>query len=177
MLIFWIVKTMVLGGLTFFLAKKEIQTEGEYGWAEKLPTWRIKSGVFVTSEQKAIPLRGYKYHLSRWIVKISGKEITGYHLFLVSFLLFMVHIPLSYLLLFGVYSWRWECVMLSTLPLLLLFEDFLWFVLNPDYGLKKFRKGEISWHKNWWGPVPDFYWWYAVTAALLIYFGWPALLS
>lgn len=28
-------------------------------------------------------------------------------------------------------------------------EDFLWFVLNPAFGLVKFRPGHIPWHKYW----------------------------
>jgi hypothetical protein len=54
-------------------------------------------------------------------------------------------------------------------------EDFLWFVFNPHYGIKKFRKGEIWWHKTWWGPVPSLYWQMAVITTVLLYFGYPAI--
>ena len=35
-----------------------------------------------------------------------------------------------------------------------LIEDFLWFVFNPFYGIKKYKKENIPWHKNWGAEVP-----------------------
>ena len=35
-----------------------------------------------------------------------------------------------------------------------LIEDFLWFVFNPFYGIKKYKKENIPWHKNWSAEVP-----------------------
>jgi hypothetical protein len=51
----------------------------------------------------------------------------------------------------------------------------LWFVLNPHYGIKNFRKGKIWWHKTWWGPVPALYWFLLIIVILLIYFGRTAI--
>jgi len=36
--------------------------------------------------------------------------------------------------------------------------DFLWFVINPHYGIKKFRPNCIAWHKRWLLGVPLDYW-------------------
>ena len=48
-------------------------------------------------------------------------------------------------------------------------EDFLWFVLNPAYGLQHFAAQWIPWHKHWWGPVPADYWVYMAVALLMFF--------
>lgn len=137
--------------LAVILALWEIQIEGINGWAGNLPCWRIRK---------------------KWIVKIlGGRPLTGYHFFMISFLTFMVHLPIF----FTVWSWRLECLLLGFLIGLLLIEDFLWFVLNPHYRLKNFKRGKIWWHQRWWGPVPNFFWIGGLIAGLLFYFGWPAI--
>jgi hypothetical protein len=57
----------------------------------------------------------------------------------------------------------------------MLIEDFLWFVFNPHYGIKKFRKGQIWWHTNWLGPMPVLYWWLLPVVIVLLYFGRTAI--
>jgi hypothetical protein len=37
-------------------------------------------------------------------------------------------------------------------------EDFLWFVLNPDFGLAGFNPKNAFWHKNWIFGAPVEYW-------------------
>jgi len=82
-----------------------------------------------------------------WIVRVmGGRPFTGYH-------------------------WRLESLLLGSLIGIMVVEDFLWFIFNPHYGLKKFKKGEIWWHKNWWGPVPDFLLPALILACILIYSG------
>lgn len=133
--------------LAAVLALWEIQIEGQHGWAEKLPTWRIEKG---------------------WIVKIwGGRPVTGYHTFMNIFLILMIHFPFF----FTSWSVRKELFIIGFFIALLLVEDWLWFVFNPAYGLKKFRKGMIWWHPHWWGPVPDYYWLAALISGLLICFG------
>jgi len=133
--------------LAVVLALWEIQIEGKNGWAGNLPCWKVEK---------------------KWIVKIlGGRPLTGYHFFMVTFLVLMIHFPFF----FTNWDYRKEMKVLGFLVALLTTEDFLWFVFNPHYGLKKFRKGEIWWHPNWWGPVPDFYWWNMALAGFLIYFG------
>jgi hypothetical protein len=149
--------TMIIGllafmvFLAFLLAFWEIQIEGKDGWAAKLPAWRIEKG---------------------WLVKLAGgRPITGYHLFMTLFLIATVHLPLF----FVPWSWRLESLLLGFYVGMVFLEDFLWFVLNPHYGIKNFRKGKIWWHKTWWGPVPALYWFLLIIVIVLIYFGRTAI--
>jgi hypothetical protein len=137
--------------LSLLLALWEIQIEGKDGWAAKLPGWRIEKG---------------------WPMRLTGgRPMTGYHLFMTAFLIAMVHLPLFFV------SWNWhvESLLLGFYVGMLLVEDFLWFVLNPHYGIRNFRKGRIWWHREWWGPVPALYWILLVLAVVLIYFGRAAI--
>ena len=148
---------MIIGFLVFMaflsliLALWEIQIEGKEGWATSLPAWRITKG---------------------WIVKIfGGRPVTGYHIFMTLFLIAMIHLPLF----FVPWSWRLESLLIGFYLGMVLLEDFLWFVLNPHFGIKSFQKGEIWWHKGWWGPVPSFYWIFLIIITLLIYLGRDAI--
>jgi hypothetical protein len=118
--------------IAFVLAQLEIQIEGPHGWAEKLPTWRWQTpGVL------------------RW----AGKPITGYHVFLLLFILLFIHLPMFYL---G-FSWERESELLSLFCLLAVFWDFLWFVCNPHFGLSRFRAGNVWWFKSWTLGLPTSY--------------------
>jgi hypothetical protein len=148
---------MIAGFLVFMvfmaaiLALWEIQIEGKDGWAARLPTRRIEKG---------------------WVVRVTGgRPLTGYHLFLTVFLIGMVHLPLF----FTPWTWRLESLLLGYYLGMVLAEDFLWFVFNPAYGLKNFRKGKIWWHPSWWGPVPGFYWPLLVIGSALFYLGRTAI--
>lgn len=113
------------------LALFEIQTEGKHGWAKKLPTWK-KSFKFLD----AFPgFRG---------------PITGYHVYLFTMILFLIHLPF----LFFRWDLRTEVIILSAFTMIAMMEDFLWFILNPHYGIEKFREKNVSWHEDWVGPVP-----------------------
>jgi hypothetical protein len=83
------------------------------------------------------------------------------------FIIGIIHLPLF----FVPWSWRLESLLWGFYLGMLLLEDFLWFVLNPYYGIKNFRQGKIWWHRSWWGPVPAIYWFLLVIAALLFYLG------
>jgi hypothetical protein len=129
------------------LALWEIQIEGKEGWAANLPAWRVEKG---------------------WVLKLTGgRPLTGYHLLMTVFLIAVVHLPLF----FAPWSWRLESALLGFYLGMVLLEDFFWFVFNPHYGIKSFRKGKIWWHKSWWGPLPSFYWILLVILAGLMYFG------
>lgn len=137
--------------MAFILAMWEIQIEGEHGWAAKLPCWRIEKG---------------------WITKITGsRPITGYHFFMGIFMIGMIHLPLF----FTPWSWQLEFLLLGFYIGMVFIEDFFWFVFNPHYGIKKFRKGKIWWHKTWWGPVPSLYYILLFLTVILIYFGHTAI--
>ena len=137
-------------GLYFFaialvLAQLEIQIEGAHGWAEKLPTWRWQSPAVL-----------------RW----AGKPITGYHVFLLIFILLVIHLPVLYV---G-FTLEREVEFLSLFFLLAVYWDFLWFVCNPHFGLSRFRAGQIWWFRSWklGLPVPYFV---GLALSLLAYVG------
>jgi hypothetical protein len=135
-------------GLYFFvialvLAQLEIQIEGAHGWAAKLPTWRWQTpGVL------------------RW----AGKPITGYHVFLLLFILLFIHLPMLYV---G-FSFEREAELLALFALLAVFWDFLWFVCNPHFGLARFRAGEVWWFKSWMLGFPAGYF-AGLGLSLLVY--------
>jgi len=137
--------------LVVIFANLEIQIEGKDGWAKNLPCWRIEKG---------------------WLLKLSGgRPLTGYHFYLWVFLSTIAHLPVF----FVPWSLRLESLILGFLAELLLLEDLFWFIFNPHYGIKNFRKGRIPWHKRWWGPLPDFFWYLAAVSILLLYLGAPIL--
>lgn len=118
--------------IAFVLAHLEIQIEGPHGWAARLPTWRWETpGVL------------------RW----AGKPITGYHVFLLAFILLFIHLPMMSL---G-FTLEREAETLSLFFLLAVFWDFLWFVCNPHFGLARFRPDQVWWFKKWALGLPASY--------------------
>ena len=136
--------------LAAILAFIEIQIEGPHGWVANLPVWRPKPGSQIE-------------RLAR-LLKIK-KPLTGYHLGLLSFLFVLVHLPFA----FGsIWSWSAEFKMLSFYAFWLFIEDFLWFVFNPHFGLKKFKSEHIWWHDKWLIGAPvDYY--TALVVSFLLY--------
>lgn len=126
--------------MAIVLAILEIQIEGEHGWAEKLPTWRPKKkGFFVNLYSKFV----------------GGREVTGYHVIMFTFVLLIFHLPFVFGLNFDLLHWL---QIMSLYFMFVILWDFLWFVLNPHRPLKKFKKEFIWWHKYWWGGLPiDYY--------------------
>lgn len=124
----------------------EIQIEGKAGWAANLPTWRLR------------------HHW--WQRLFPGRPLTGYHFWVQVFIVLVAHLPFA----FGL-PWGWA-VELRALAFVLLFwvvEDFLWFVLNPHFGLRRFKPEHIPWHREaWWWIAPRDYW-LATISALLLY--------
>ncbi len=130
----------------FVVAKLEIQIEGKDGWAKNLPAWKIHNKITK--------------------IFFGTQPLTGYHIWMIITLLWFLQIPFF----IGV-SWSlwFELQIVGLFWLAVLIEDFLWFVLNPYYGIKKFRKGKIEWHENWLLGVPKIYFSYLVlTTTLLI---------
>ncbi|SPE53881.1 conserved membrane hypothetical protein [Verrucomicrobia bacterium] len=118
-------------------AQVEIQAEGPFGWGEKFPTWRVNN------------------RLTRLVW--GNKPVTGCHCFMVIFMLAMVHFPFCG----GGATWSWplEARVLAFMIWFWIFEDFLWFVLNPAFGLRRFKRSEIWWHsKGWFWFMPGGYW-------------------
>ena len=85
------------------------------------------------------------------VVKSGGKNFTLYHIYMI----------LSLVL---IYAYLTDLKMnidsigffLFHITLFLLLEDFLWFVFNPHYTLKKYKKDEIWWHAEqpWFKGIP-----------------------
>ena len=129
----------------------EIQIEGDAGWAARLPTWRYQS---------------------RWTRRILGaRAVTGYHLYFQLFVLLLSHLP--YVLGSARPGVATELRILAFILLLWVLEDFLWFVLNPAYGLRRFRRDAIWWHADsWWGFMPRDYWIFTPIAAAFLAASW-----
>jgi hypothetical protein len=128
----------------------EIQVEGGAGWATSLPTWRIEN---------------------RWTrLFFSRRALTGYHLYVHLFVLTVVHLP--YALSFAAFGGRAEARILAFLLFFWLAEDFLWFVLNPAYGVRKFTREHAWWHApTWWWFMPRDYWTFIPIAIWLYWLG------
>lgn len=138
--------------LAYFFANVEIQIEGAAGWAGALPTWRIE------------------HH---WLLDLfwGGRAMTGYHAWVFPCVGLFFHFPL---IVAGRWSWRAEARVLGCLLLFWIAEDFLWFLLNPAFGIGRFAPAWIPWHKHWWGPLPSDYWVFVTLAVLLLWLSWRA---
>lgn len=127
-------------------AFQETQIEGKNGWARHLPTFRIDA--FLTK-------------------LLIGKEITGYHIFLLLMYITIFH----GVFLFEPWSWQRESLIFGYFSLYFVLEDFLFFIVNPHYTLKSFKKGKIEWHKRWVWGLPYSYWWGLIVGIGLLYLG------
>ncbi len=146
LLLFWV---LLLG---IFFAKTEIQIEGANGWAASLPTWRIEKHLLLD-------------------IFWGGRAMTGYHAWVFSFMFLAFHLPL---VVQGSFSWRMEARCIAALMFFWIAEDFLWFILNPAFGLVHFSQSYIPWHKRWMLGVPTDYLTYMLLGGLLLvwsYFG------
>lgn len=115
------------------LALLEIEIEGKDGWAANLPTKRIKV----------------------WWFNKLGKDVTGYHMILQIFLLLFMHLPL---VLEQRFNLDLEMMIISQYLFFVVYWDFLWFVFNPHFRLKDFKKGGVPWHAAWFLGMPVDYW-------------------
>ena len=123
--------------LAFTFARVEIEIEGPNGWAANLPTWRISN---------------------RWTKLLYGnRPLTGYHFWLQVFVFLLAHLPFT--LQFAPWSWAGELRIIGFVIVFFIVEDFLWFVLNPAFGIRRFRREHIWWHgPTWWWIMPREYW-------------------
>jgi hypothetical protein len=136
--------------LAYFFANVEIQIEGANGWASSLPTWRIE------------------HH---WLLDVfwGGRPMTGYHAWVFPCIALFFHFPMLFT---GQWSWRAEARAIGCSMLFWLAEDFLWFALNPAYGIAHLAPQWVPWHKRWWGPVPQDYWTFSVLIVVLLWLSW-----
>ena len=123
--VFWFVVALLL-------ALVEIEIEGKYGWAEKTKTWYRKRGFFP----------------KLWGKLQGTRPETGYYLFFFLFLIFIFHSGFF----FGL-SWSLdkEFEILALFFVFAALWDFLWFVFNPNYKIKNYKKEKIWWfNKSYW---------------------------
>lgn len=133
--------------MAFFFANAEIQIEGGAGWATSLPTWRIEK---------------------HWLLDIfwGGRAMTGYHAWVFSFMALVFFLPLAFN---GRAGWRDAALALAGLTTFWIVEDFLWFVINPAWGLARFQPELVTWHKHWALGAPVDYWIGMGVVALILY--------
>jgi len=141
---------MFFGGLavvSWVFALVEIHVEGKHGWAEKLPTWRVET----------------------WWTRLlyGSRPLTGYHLYAQLFVTLILHAPYAMGLVRP--TWAAEARILSFAVLFWVVEDFLWFVIHPEFGIRKFKPEHIPWHRlSWWLFMPREYW-FLTPVALVLY--------
>jgi hypothetical protein len=123
-------RTLLLFAWAFGLAGIEIEIEGSTGWAERLPTWFRKRGLV-----------GRVYG-----VAMGRRPLTGYHVYAFTVPLLLLHLPF----VAGVdWTLAGELRTLATYFALAVVWDYLWFVLNPAYTVRRFERGKV-----WWFEVP-----------------------
>lgn len=134
--------------MALVLALLEIQIEGEGGWAKNLPTWRSHPDNLIGKFYKKM---------------MSGKELTGYHALMFTFVLLIFHLPYVFGLKLTLEHWLQT---VSLFFMFIAFWDFLWFVLNPHYPLKGFSKNNPN-HKDFFLGIPTDYY-FAILISFLI---------
>lgn len=123
-------RTLLLWLWAFGLAGIEIEIEGGRGWAERMPTWFLKRGRI-----------GRIYGLV-----MGHRPLTGYHVFAFTIPLLIVHLPFGFGLDWSVEA---ELSQLAIFFALAVIWDYLWFVNNPAYTVRRFQRGRV-----WWFEVP-----------------------
>ena len=147
LLLVWIVVT------AFFFSEVELQIEGPAGWAAGLPTWRIEK---------------------HWLLDVfwGGRPMTGYHAWVFSFMFLVFHLGMF---INPAWSLRTEARILASLMLFWIMEDFLWFMVNPAFGIHNFSPDKIPWHKHWFLHLPVDYWTFTIAAAFLMWLSYGKL--
>jgi hypothetical protein len=125
-----IARIVLLWLWAFGLGCIEIEIEGGHGWAERLPTWYLKRG-----------------HVGRiYGIAMGQRPLTGYHVFAFTIPLVIVHLPFG----FGLdWSLSAELSQLAVYFALAVIWDYIWFVMNPAYTVRRFRRENV-----WWFQVP-----------------------
>jgi hypothetical protein len=139
-----------LGLTALVFALLEVEIEGSKGWASGLPTWR------------------YDGRFARML--FGGRTVTGYHVYAHAAVFLFLHS--SYFIGRVPFTWSTESRILAFLILFWIIEDFLWFVVNPAYGVRGFRPSEARWHRrSWWWIMPREYWIFLPVAVALYLLG------
>lgn len=133
--------------LAYLFANAEIHIEGDAGWAANLPTWRIEN---------------------HWLLTLfwGGRPMTGYHAYVFSFIAVFFHAPAFFM---AQWSWQLEARIIASLMVFWIVEDFLWFVINPAFGWKRFGPQFVAWHRHWACGAPVDYWIFSAISAALFW--------
>ena len=124
-------RTLLLFVWAFGLAGVEVEIEGGYGWAERMPTWYLKRG-----------------RLGKVYGMVMGhRPLTGYHVYVFIIPVVLLNLPFVY----GVdWSLAGELRVFATFFALAVVWDYLWFVLNPAYTVRRFQRGNVWWFEQLW---------------------------
>jgi hypothetical protein len=136
--------------LAYLFANAEIQIEGDAGWAANLPTWRVEK---------------------HWLLDIfwGGRAMTGYHAWVFTFISIFFHFPLFFT---AQWSVSLEARVIASIMLFWITEDFLWFIINPAFGWKRFHPEHVAWHKHWACGAPVDYWIFSAVSVLLFWYSY-----
>ena len=154
--ILWFVVSLIIWCI--IVAKLEIHTEGVAGWAKNLPTYRyrvegkiFRKKPFNQNDWIIIDHPKWWEVFIRWYSKnlLGNKDWTGYHRWLDAVQLFVGMFVISHF--FTPQSW-WQAALrvIAFIYLSWSIEDTFWFILNPAYGLKKYKPEFIPWHADRW---------------------------
>ncbi len=107
-----------------------------------------------------------------WNVKLTDRvTVTAYHFWIYVMLAFFLSLPLV------VNGWSIELfgVILSAFAIGFIIEDFVWFLVNPFYSLRKFNEKDVYWYP-WIGfgkfKIPLFYVVGVIVSISSWYFFW-----
>ncbi len=145
---FYLLYLLAIVIAAFLWANLEIHIEGSQGWAANLPTWKVDKHILLD-------------------LFYGGRPLTGYHVWAFSSVFFFFHLPFFFL---HTWSFRGELCAIAGYNLFWVIEDCLWFVLNPHFGLSKFNKSSVWWHKRWFLGLPLDYWVLGGLGAVLLHF-------
>jgi hypothetical protein len=129
-------RTVFLWFWALCMALVEIEIEGPRGWALGLPTWFRTRGPAARAYALISP----------------GRPLTGYHLFMVPLPILGLHYPY----VSGVdWTLAGEAGTIAVFLAWVIVWDYLWFVLNPHFGVEGFRRGTVWWYPGpWVGRLP-----------------------
>lgn len=97
----------------------------------------------------------------------GGRPLTGYHAWVFAFMAMAFHLPIF---MKGCFSWKFEARILGSLMMFWILEDFIWFILNPAFGVEKFMPEFVPWHKHWILGMPTDYPLFMIVGSILLWF-------
>ena len=85
------------------------------------------------------------------IIKLGDKNLTIYHIYMIALLIVSVIFQNNMVLTINSFLYS-----ASNVLLILFLEDILWFVFNPYFTIKKYKKDNIWWHSKqpWLFGIP-----------------------